>query len=362
MRLFQLGPHRAALALALLLVASGCDSSVSGPGENVEQLEGRLIYGLDDPESGWPNNMSQLRSVLTDGSDPRTYHASDAAYLSPSPDGTRVVFQWLDAVFVGDVQSVTRTHELDDTYDYVTEKQWSPDGSWVAYHRRRFDGNAIGLEVASATGPTLTKVNELFAAAVPCAGGDPETIPLVFRQWTSSRMVFMWSRCGQPDLHYSINPDGTDLQEIANSSPRWLSPDGSRVLYLLAGVPWASDPDGGNAVALSTSGGQFFSSDWMLPYPWSPDGASIVLLRTIDTCEQPHLIAADGSSERPLADEGCWMFHSWSPDGQWVAATRTDTHVGAVIYLFKRDGSAQRTLTVAAPSLKVMDVAWLPEP
>lgn len=362
MRLLVSGSHRGACAaLALLWTASACDSPVAGPDEQVTQLEGRLIFGLDVASSEWPNNLAELRAIRPDGTDGFTYRAAAAAYMNPSPQGTHVAFFNGDQLFVGNSDGITLTHELADGFDYFDDTHWSADGSWVAYHRRKVSGT-IALGVVSRTGTPATDVNALFAETVPCAGGDPETIPLIFRHFTVDRMAFMWSRCGAPNVYYSIKPDGTELLETANASPQWISPDGSRVLYLVAGVPWASDLDGENAGALSTSGGVFLSSDWMLPYPWSPDGNSIVLLRMVGTCVQPHLLAADGSNERPLADEGCWMFHSWSPDGQWIAATRTDVHQGAVLHLLKRDGSEQRTLTLGASTMRVMDVAWLATP
>lgn len=369
MGLFANGPHcRAPAALALLLLASGCDSSVVGPGGNAQQLAGRLIYGLDDSTSGWPNSLPELRSIRPDGSDPQIYYASFSAYLNPAPDGQHVAFSSANGMAIGDGAGITFTHEVVDGYTGTAGgMHWSPDAAWVAYRRgktRWLGSNRTttdyALYVVSLAGTPPANVSALLAEEVPCGGGDPIAASLTFRQFTLDRMQFLWRRCGYPDRHYSIKPDGTDLLEIEDSGTGWISPDKSRVLYLYAGTPWTSDLDGGNAVVLSTSG-TFSSSDWMLPYPWSPDGSYVALLRSGETCATPYVLAADGSSERPLAEEGCWMFHSWSPDGQWVAATRVDS-VGAVIYLLKRDGSEQRSVTVAGPSLKVMDVAWLSEP
>lgn len=353
-------PH--AVFVALLLVSVGCDSTPVEPGDRALR-EGRLIYGLDTPESGWPNKMLSLRSIRPDGEDDRIYHAELAAYLNPSPDGKKVAFVGSGAIRVGDGGGVTLTHVPDDAYEFTDgETNWSPDGSWLAYERGNSAGSASGLGVVSMAGAAVA-VNDSFAAAVPCAGGDPIAVPLNFIRWKSNRIEFQWYRCGIGALQYSIKPDGSELVEIVGSSRRWLAPDESRVLYVQGGKPWISDPDGGNAIELITPG-EYTWSGWMLPYMWSPDGEFVTLLRTdAGTCDsQPYLIAVDGSGGRPLSDVGCWMFHSWSPDGEWVAATRTDEAVSARIYLFKRDGSDERIVYLGVAGMKVMDVAWLPAP
>jgi TolB protein len=83
---------------------------------------------------------------------------------------------------------------------------------------------------------------------------------------------------------------------------------------------------------------------------WSQDGRKIAFLRD----EGVHVINADGSGHRKLADEAWFATPDWSPDGRKIVfVSNRDGSAGCTwqpgcnteIYVMNADGSGQRNLT-----------------
>ncbi|HRX02481.1 MAG TPA: hypothetical protein P5148_04990 [Anaerolineae bacterium] len=123
------------------------------------------------------------------------------------------------------------------------------------------------------------------------------------------RIVFHSDRDGDLDI-YSMNADGSDLQQLTDSPGRDFEPD------------------------------------------WSPDGSTIVFSSDRDdpTNAQLYLMDADGSNQRPLMPftPADYLGARWSPDGEWILF-HSNLEVDGVpwfnIYKVRKDGSELTDLT-----------------
>ncbi len=353
-------------AASLVLVA--CNADPVAPAVE-ETLPGVLVYGLSARHHEWPNNLQPLSIIRPDGTGGRLYREQLSAYLTPSPDLSRVAFS-SRGFHIGDWSGPQIEVPLVAESYWASPATWSPNGSWITYQQLSLNGPGQ-LLMAVGTSGEVTNISARLAGETSCSGDvNPALLSLNFVRWSSAnRIEFRWIRCGAPNLTLRINANGSELEQIQAASAGWLSPDGTRLLSLTGRVGLdrqasLSRADGGDAQALGTSGADYQMVDWQLPYPWSPDGRHVAVLQPDGACQtlQPVVFAVDGSREGRLSPEHCWELHSWSPDGNWVAATRQNDPRGSVIHLLKLDGSDQRQLVVGPPSLKVGDVAWLREP
>ena len=183
------------------------------------------------------------------------------------------------------------------------------------------------------------------------------------QQW---KIVFESGRDGDPGI-YVVNPDGSDLQNLAVRStggggwePTW-SPDRSKILFAsdLHGGGQADqevyvmDADGSNIRRLTNTPGDSTSS-WAAD--WSPDGDQIVFTSNRDGSdlgwdgEELYIMAADGSNVRRLTRRlGSDAVPTWSPDGTKIAFTRHpavgDQESQGDIYVIQPDGTNLQRLT-----------------
>ncbi len=92
---------------------------------------------------------------------------------------------------------------------------------------------------------------------------------------------------------------------------------------------------------------------------WSPDGEQIVFYSQRDSRIDVHIMNADGSDLRRLAqtgNTGKYLYPSWSPDGEWIAFASSYQR-DAGIYLIRPDGSGLHRLTTFRASL----IVWSPD-
>jgi Tol biopolymer transport system component len=156
---------------------------------------------------------------------------------------------------------------------------------------------------------------------------------------------------------FRMDRDGKNKRDLTKDSREFAygfsaSPDGKRVAYHKSYQVYVADADGSNARHVKT--GQPFN---FVPQ-WSPDGAWLLFLSGEHYNCHPHLVRADGTGLRKLADRGGYRgvvefldvadFHGgssdypvWSADGHWVFYT---AQVGGNVELFRttRDGKKEQ--------------------
>ncbi len=198
----------------------------------------------------------------------------------------------------------------------------------------------IGTAVIAPDG-TLDRVLEISDPTLNlvCTTWSPDDTRLACEGWDDTDE----SRRGI----YSVSAaDGSDLQRLT-SSPEGLvdypgdySPDGTLFSFLRTedeeeGALMIVDPSGGEPRGLAA--GPFED-----PGRFSPDGTSVLtagggVIATLDL---------DGEIIDQVKDSGAHLFGGvWSPDGQWIAYSRSVGGPFADLYLSRPDGSDRRQLT-----------------
>jgi Tol biopolymer transport system component len=232
------------------------------------------------------------------------------------------------------------------------------------------------------------------ARSVYVAGGSTITETFEIACESDSRIAFISSRDGDYDI-YVINPDGSGLLQVANSSgtdlyPRW-SPDANQIAF-------ASNRDGNveiYAANLEDSELRNLSDDPAIDdrHSWAPDGTAIAFFSNRDPFgiyigrldgTPPFRIgggtnpewAPDGSR---IVVDGMWAMNSdgtnpakltddlgldyqaaWSPDGYQIAFMR-ESDSGQDIYVVNADGSGMSALTSTGFSLQEEHPKWSPD-
>ncbi len=157
-------------------------------------------------------------------------------------------------------------------------------------------------------------------------------------------IVFHADPGGQDDF-FRMQSDGTLLERLTHGAETiafpYPSPDGQHIAYACCtGGPasiWVMGSDGSDPVQITEAPSGEPS--------WSPSGDEIAYVSYAD--ESIWVVGRDGSSRRPLADQGGGPV--WSPDGGRIAYFSRRDFPGQdqrnEIYLMNADGSDQRRLT-----------------
>jgi len=165
---------------------------------------------------------------------------------------------------------------------------------------------------------------------------------------------------------FSMKLDGSDKRDLSTGESGFTygysaSPDGRRITYHKNYQVFLADADGSNAKRIDTGDSFHFCPTW------SPDGRWLTFLAGDHYKCDPHLVAADGSGLRKLADRGPYRgvvevldtpdFHSessdvpvWSADSRWVYFTAV---VGDAVELMRvsLEGKAEQ-LTRSRPGAR----------
>lgn len=139
-----------------------------------------------------------------------------------------------------------------------------------------------------------------------------------------------------------ISPDGTDQYTIQKGRYARLSPDGSKILFILPYPGCCGDwdihtmnVDGTNDINLTPINR---TNDWQPT--WSPDGTKIAYLGRLQTApftQGTIVMNADGSDKQVLFPTGvCAGLPEWSPDGTKIACSG--------LSIINVDGSGQTPL------------------
>jgi Tol biopolymer transport system component len=253
-----------------------------------------------------------------------TNDAEAENYPSWSPDGRRLVYTRSyngSAIYVINADG-TGEQRLSPTPGLDATPSWSRDGTQIVYAR---------LHTAPAPNvPSLTDIRVMNADGSGDHAILANTTFSVEPRWSvNDRIVFMSLMNGSDLQIYTMNADGSDLEQLTNAAnngdPVW-SPDGTRISF-------GSDREGGgllNIFLMNADGSgtvqltHFKVPDEAGDTSWSSDGRKIAFEYDIDGMKQsnPNAYAeiwtmnADGSAQTSTgvacSDVGCaprWQPH-----------------------------------------------------
>jgi len=251
--------------------------------------------------------------------------AAEAAY--PGANG-RIVFAsggFPRALFTIEPDGSGRTKIVDEGDDPV----WSPDGARIAYTAPPTLSHGPQLAIANADGtgtvfPTGTADNESQPS------WSPDGRKIAFTRFVPDGPFFVFEV-------FVTNADGTGQARITDSrsddlgfaatEPAW-SPDGTRIAFTrtitqagnqpLDEEIYVMDADGTGLTRLTHNPATTVLSNDLSP-AWSPDGSQIVYSSRRGGSYGVHVMNANGTGVRRVADAPQASFPAWSPGGDRLA-------------------------------------------
>ena len=248
--------------------------------------------------------------------------------------GSKIAFVFSDndtaEIYVMNPDGNNRTR-LTNKFGGDYAPSWSPDGNKIAFQSTR-----EGLWVMNADGSNQTL---LISLATRRSSWSPDGTKIAFDADVNHN--------GRYQI-YTINTDGTNLQQLTtirpyNFDPAW-SPDGTKIAFV-SGSDNASlevyvmDVNGSNQTRLT-----FNTAAEEIP-AWSPDGLKIAFMSNRDGNAEVYVMDASGANQINLTNNPAPdNMPSWSPDGRKIvfASTRDGN---AEIYVMNADGSGQTRIT-----------------
>ncbi len=253
---------------------------------------------------------------------------------------------------------------------------WSPDGNaavvvrgwespenarWEEVHRTfRFTPESWSLDVFLCDQRTGESVNLTAVERVSFYNSG-----LFF--WPGNDQQLGFTALIDGNSHpYRMDRDGRNKRDLTKDSREFAygfnaSPDGRRIAYHKSYRIYLANADGSDAVEVKT--GQPFN----FAPQWSPDGSQLLFVSGEHYNCHPHVVAADGTGLRKIADRGGYRgviefldvpdYHGgssdlpvWSADGKTVFFTARQ---GESVELFRTslDGKREQLTTTPAGSL-----------
>ena len=298
---------------------------VDSAGSRVEQIDGsgvglgpvtapsvspdgsRVAYTIYISKPGTGSASLEIVTANPDGSDRLIITENDTLDMNPawSPDGTQIAFVTSSqskgpfginvmAADGSDSQPLVTPEDLENDIIWV-RPAWSPDGGRIAFVTQNLDGGrsasaAKNLEgegsiyVVEVDGSGLRRLTDHGYTSMPT--WSPDGGSLAFAMPSTERGLYSL---------YTIDPDGSQLKEVAETISRrihWTetvswSPDGSAILF----EGYAFPVDG--------------SAEWRIPgallRAWSPDGSRIAIMKS-GSDSVLYTVAKDGTDRRVLAE------------------------------------------------------------
>ncbi len=257
-----------------------------------------------------------------------------------SPDGTKIIFNRTDDIYVMNSDGSNQTRLTNNPYLSFRSRAWSPNGTKIAYViRQAFSESHIYIMNEDGSNQT-NLINSHRSIRIDQLAWSPDGTKIAYT-------------CVMDDI-YVINADGTNQTNITNSrslslnaSLAW-SPDGTKIAFDFDDDIYVINADGTNQTNITASPQQDDS------YPvWSPDGTKIAFVSLYSQKRDIYVINVDGSNQTRLTNNPSRShnyYPAWSPDGKKIAFTRygwglNDWAPGRSIYIMNADGSNQTRLT-----------------
>jgi Tol biopolymer transport system component len=331
-----------------LAYADADDGAEETPDRGVRRLVGGRSIRIPGALGAFALAASRQRlAILSDTNRTSLKRASNFA-ATWSPTGDRIAYA---ATPEGDFRfSAIKTAAADGTnptkvtnqtlgeYRADFDPDWSPAGPQIAFMRQEVStNNQAAIWTMNADG---SNQKTLVRGADPA--WSPDGIKIAFRCDTGGICV--------------INADGSGLRQLTSnlidSGPDW-SPDGMKLVFS------SSTPQSPNEIRVMNPDGTNVQDVAAGREPaWSADGR-IAFTRGADPdTSEVRVVNPDGGNDHRV---GTGHGPSWSPDSTWLAVTRTPQgSSGSDIFLLRADGSAESRLTTAklepiAPTLQLRD-------
>ncbi|MGZ8625840.1 MAG: LpqB family beta-propeller domain-containing protein [Actinomycetota bacterium] len=240
-----------------------------------------------------------------------------------------------------------------------TQPSWSPDGSQIAFVRRRGEKGRPDLYTMTSAGKGRTRLTRTTV---------PERDPAWSPDGTRVAHAARTSPSG-PFRIFVVNPDGTGVDQltlqgrgIADRSPVW-SPDGTRIAFVSdrdGGFPeiYTMNPDGSGVRRLTAN----VSIDGNPS--WSPDGTRILVERCCaDGSSDIVSIDVETHAETNLTNSPASMDFDpvWSPDGTKIAFVAFEVGQDNIdVWTMNADGTGPVRITTHPAADLTPD--WQPTP
>ncbi|HVV36047.1 MAG TPA: PKD domain-containing protein [Acidimicrobiales bacterium] len=227
-----------------------------------------------------------------------------------SPDGT----------------SVTQlTNQAGTPFTYTDFASYSPDGSQLAFRSDQ------GIEVMNADG-----TNAHTVLARPYAGmglaWSPDGSQFAWMEWVNNSSTIKVADADGTNEHVLVAGSARDTY-----FPVW-SPDLQHLAFTYFG-PSSSI----GIVDLDGTGGREMLSGSVRSVAYSPDGAQFVYS---NSSGELHIVNVDGTQDTAIVDASAHASAPvWSPNGQWIAYSRSQVGAADGIWVIRTDGSEAHQVT-----------------
>lgn len=302
------------LTIALVISTTSCNTA-HPTASRAHYLIGYTDQRCDDPRGQFYNSRTARAMIVrADGMGRREIGAS---LITRSNCWTSFAGWWSD----GRQAVVGSCWESEENYLWEREhKTFRMTEGWL------LDGCLVDIHTGRTLNLTAVDRVSIYNAGLSPWPGDP----------TRAKFAPLINGIQHP---FVMDIDGRNKRDLSSGSDGFtygceVSPDGRRITYNKNYLVYIAEADGTNPRRVDETSGHTFQ---FVP-TWSPDGKWILFLSGQHYKCHPHLVRADGTGLRKLADRGTYTstmeplkypdFHSahsdlpvWSPDSKWVYYT-----------------------------------------